>query len=298
MKKIITGFILTFLLMGYGHAQNSMQIQTKRSKVPRYDPWDGEVLIDNQTTLDVPPKTFEVYIEHRFGMVNAQGIHDLYGLYAPGANIRLAVSYVPVRHLVLGYGITRFNMYSDFWGKYVLFQQTRSNRMPVGIAVFGDFALDGRPNSSFGDHYRFENRFAYFGQVLVSRRFSHFLSLELTGSFTHYNTVPAGMNPDVMGFGVAGQIEFTRESSVIFQYDVPVEIRKVSGGSAIASVTRSKPNFGIGYQIETADAGHTFQIYLTTAQGIIPQEIYMKNTNDWTKGDLMLGFTITRMWNF
>ncbi len=295
MKKLLISFILAFLVVGSSFAQNA-DTKTKKDNTPVYGVWDSEVLIDNQTTLDTPAKTLEAFIQHRFGLVNANKIHDLYGLYAPGANVRLAINYTPIKHLTLGYGITKTNMYSDFSAKYILFQQTKSNSMPVGVALYGDFAIDGRANTNFGEKYKFGNRYAYFGQLLVSRKFCDHFSLELTGSFTHFNMVPVGGNHDVIGVGGIAQIKFTTESSIILQYDVPLKIQSISEETSFSSANSAKPNFGIGYQVETA--GHSFQIYLTTASGILPQQIYMHNQNDWTKGDLMLGFTITRLWNF
>ncbi|MBZ0242699.1 MAG: DUF5777 family beta-barrel protein, partial [Bacteroidales bacterium] len=58
----------------------------------------------------------------------------------------------------------------------------------------------------------------------------------------------------------------------------------------------SKPNFGIGWEIATST--HAFHIYIATADGIVPQHNAFYNKNDFTKGDMMLGFTITRLWNF
>ncbi len=296
MKKLVISLILAFLIVGSGFAQNTTDQKAKKDNSPVYGTWDSEVLIDNQTTLDTPVKTLEAFIQHRFGLVNTNKIHDLYGIYAPGANVRLGINYTPIKHLTLGYGLTKTNMYSDFSAKYILFRQTKSNSMPVDIALYGDFAIDGRPNTSFGIDYTFGNRFSYFGQLLVARKFCDHFTLEATGSWTHYNSVAIGANHDNIGVGVAGQIKFTTESSIIFQYDVPLKIQRISEQTSFTDANSAKPNFGFGYQVETA--AHSFQIYFTTASGIIPQDIYMNNHNDWTKGDFMLGFTITRLWNF
>ena len=295
MKKLLISLILAFLIVGSSFAQNT-DSKAKKDNSPVYGVWDSEILIDNQTTRDTPAKTLEAFIQHRFGMVNTNHIHDLYGIYAAGANVRLGINYTPIKHLTLGYGLTKNHMYSDFSAKYVLFQQTNSNSMPVGIALYGVAAIDGRPDANFGEHYKFTNRMSYFGQVLVSRKVCDHFTVEATGSFTHYNMVATGANHDVIGVGIAGQIKFTTESSIIFQYDVPLKIQGISEQTSFSSANSAKPNFGIGYQVETA--AHSFQIYLTTASGILPQDCYMNNHNDWTKGDLMLGFTITRLWNF
>ncbi len=293
-KKIILNFILSLLIAGTGFAQDTLKVK-KVDKPVRF-PWDSELLIDNQTTLSPPAKTLEFIIQHRFGLVNQKGIHDLFGLYAPGANIRLGLNYTVAKHLTLGYGITKKNMYSDFQVKWTIIEQTRSNRIPVAVAVFGDFAVDGRSNEALGTQYKFSNRYSYFSQVIVSRKFCDHFSIAATASFTHFNTVAVGRNHDVIGVGVNGQIKFSPQSSILFQYDIPLKIQGISEQSEFTSLNSAKPNFGFGYQVETA--AHSFQIYFTTADGILPQDIYLNNRNDWTKGDFMIGFTITRLWNF
>jgi len=294
MKRLILNFILAFLVISSAFAQDTLKV--KKVDKPVRSPWDSEVLIDNQTTLSPPAKTLEMFIQHRFGLINQKGIHDLYGIYAPGANIRLGLNYTPIKNLTLGYGLTKKNMYNDFQAKWVIVEQTRSNRIPVAVALYGNFAIDGRSNDAFGIEYKFSNRFSYFSQLIVSRKFSEWLSLEATASFAHFNMVAAGRNHDNIGVGLNGQIKFSPQSSIIFQYDVPLKIQGISEQTAFTNLNSAKPNFGIGYQDETS--GHSFQIYITTADGILPQDIYMNNHNDWTKGDFMIGFTITRLWNF
>ncbi len=55
------------------------------------------------------------------------GFSDLFGLYAPGANIRMGLNYSVINNLQVGYGLTRLNMYSDFSAKYTILEQTRRN---------------------------------------------------------------------------------------------------------------------------------------------------------------------------
>lgn len=298
MKKLILNLILALAVIGSTFAQDKQDTQTKEKKkdTPVYAPWDNDVLIDNQTTLSQPAKTLEFFIYHRFGLVNQNNIHDLFGIYSPGANLQLGLNYTPIKNLTIGYGLTKNKMYNDFHAKYVILQQTKSNKIPVAVAVYGNFAIDGRSNDNFGLEYKFADRFSYFAQLIVSRKFCDHFSLEATASWTHFNSVAVGANHDNIGVGVNGQIKFSPQSSILFQYDVPLKIQAISEQTSFTSANSAKPNFGIGWQIETI--AHSFQIYLTTANGILPQEIYMYNQNDWTKGDLMFGFTITRMWNF
>jgi len=58
----------------------------------------------------------------------------------------------------------------------------------------------------------------------------------------------------------------------------------------------SESNFSFGVEVSTST--HAFQLYLATANGILLQDVMMYNNNKWENGDFMIGFTITRLWNF
>lgn len=286
MKKKLLQLLLLWICVAItGFAQDQDQ-ESKPVDKPVRSPFEGGMLIDNQTGVIPVKNTLEMLIQHRFGTMD-NGISDLFGIYAAGANLRLGLNYSLLDKLMIGYGLTKKNMYSDFQVKYALLQQTRSGRIPVAVTLYGNMAIDGRSEETFGINYKFTNRFSYFGQVIVGRKFSEWLSLQVQGSFTHYNSVEENTDHDKIGVGGSGRIKFSPQSSFIFQYDVPISINNKS---------ESKPNLGFGYEASTST--HIFQIFVSTANGILPQDNYMFNQNDFLKGELMFGFTITRLWSF
>lgn len=292
MKKIVFGILIVFFGLNLVVAQDA---ETEKPKdKPVRSPFESGVLIDNQTSVIPTKGTLEMLIQHRFGKMN-NGIKDVWGIYAPGANIRMGFNYTVYKNVQIGYGFTKKNMYSDFSVKWTILEQTRKNTIPVAVTVYGNMAIDGRNEDVFGVNYKFSNRMSYFSQLLVGRKFTDWLTLQGSGSFTHYNAVDTSMNHDVIGIGIIGRIKFSAQSSIIVQYDSPLKIKAISeqGEFEVA-----KSNFAFGYEVATST--HAFQIYVTTADGIVPQNIYMYNTNNWKHGvtDLMFGFTITRLWSF
>ena len=287
MKKLILGMLI--FLFGLS-AVNAQEEEDK----PVRSPFASGILIDNFTSVIPVKNTFEWRIQHRFGTMD-NGISDIYGLYAPGANIRLGFNYSLRDNLVVGYGLTLKNMYNDFHVKWNVLQQTRENTIPVAVTLYGNMAIDGRNEEVFGQNYEFTNRFSYFSQLIVGRKFTWWLSLQATASFTHYNSVAADMNHDVIGVGFNGRVNFSPQSSILFQFDSPLKIESISEQREFDV---AKPNFGLGYEVSTST--HAFQIFVTSSNSILPQDIYMYNNFDWTNGfsDLMFGFTITRLWNF
>jgi len=290
IKNTTIGLLMFLLMGGSLVAQEETVVEDK----PVRSPFESGILIDNQTSVIPAAKTLEMLIQHRFGNFNANGIKDLYGIYAPGANIRIGFNYTLINNLMIGYGITKNSMYSDFQVKYTVLEQTRSNSMPVSITLYGNMAIDGRNKEVFGLDYKSTNRLSYFGQLIVGKKFNDWLSLQVNTSFSHYNLVDTSYDHDAVGVGISGRIKFSPQSSIIFQYDVPLRIKSISENRGFKHP--SLPNFAIGYQASTGT--HDFQVYISTASGIIPQDMYMRNSNDFLNGDFMIGFTITRLWGF
>jgi len=272
----------------------------KKKDRPVRSMFESSVLIDDQTSIIPVKNTLEMHIQHRFGLLKENGISDLFGIYAPSANTRMGLNYSILDNLMVGYGITRKNMYSDFQVKWTLLRQTRKNTVPLNVAIYANMAIDGRNKSVFGDDYQFTNRLSYFTQVLVGRKFTEWFSLELHASFTHYNAVKSdipnvkGYDHDVFGWGGHMRFKFSPQSSILIMYTAPVYIASLSENQE--TLNKFYSNLGIAYEVATST--HAFQIFITTANGIIPQDIYMNNTSDWTKGEFRFGFNITRLWSF
>ncbi|SES71443.1 hypothetical protein SAMN05444285_101280 [Draconibacterium orientale] len=297
MKK----YILILIILGVTFSNSFAQ---EEEADPVYA-FNSGILIDAQTSYIPDARTLEFVIQHKFGTLE-NGKSDLWGIYAPGSNVRLALNYVPVKNLQIGAGITKKFMYSDFNAKYKILQQKTSG-MPVSLTVFGNIAIDGRNKSAFGTgntveskgkpaqyQFGFTDRLSYFSQAMVTRNFGDVLSLQAGASFTHYNTVEWDYDHDVIGLHFSGKIKFSPQGSFIFNYDNPLKIKDIT--EQYTWDTHAKENLAVGVEFFTFT--HAFQIYVGTAQGILPQDAMMYNQKDWTNKGLAFGFTITRIWMF
>ena len=303
MKKYILVLLFTVIPFTGIFAQDEEEKVTDR---PVRAPFASGYLIDNQTTMIPFKGTLEYAIQHKFGSIN-NGISDFYGIYSPGANIRLAFNYVPVTNFQVGIGLSKEKMYTDLNAKWTIVEQTRANTIPVAVTLYGVAAIDGRNEDAFGTGrvwrsgegqypYRigFADRFSYFSQLIVGRKFNDWLSLQTGVSFTHYNMVDREFDHDKIGIHVNGRINFSPQSSFIFNYDAPLKIQQIS--EQVQVPEHHQPNLSFG--IEIATSTHAFQIFLGNSKGIIPQDIMMWNSNKFNKENLAIGFTITRIWNF
>ena len=261
----------------------------KKADKPVRNPWEAGMLIETQTDLVWAPKTLEFVIQHRFGELNS-GTFDLAGLYAP-SNIRIALNYGLFKNAQIGMGTTKDNKLQDLNWKYKILTQTKSGSMPIAVTYYGNVEYDARDKENFGAEaeYKGSFRMSYFNQLIISRKFSKKVTAQITGSYAHYNLVDSVFTPDLkhdnFAIGVAGRVKISRQTSIIIEYDVP-----------LTTPDYIKPNYSIG--VEMATSSHAFHIFITTYDGISPQRNLTYNTNDFFKGDILIGFNITRNWNF
>jgi hypothetical protein len=252
----------------------------------------GNLILENQTVM-VPIKgTFEFMLQHKFGTVN-NGFEDFFGMFAP-SNIRLGLNYVPVDKLQLGVGLTKNNYLLDFNAKYAIVKQAKTGGWPVSITAFGNMAIDCRSASNFVSN---ADRISYFTQLIVARKMSDKLSLQVSPSATYFNNVEGYVDADGkiqpkmnnLHFAVAfmGRYRITNSMAILANYDQPLTQHPTNN---------PHPNISAGIEVNTSS--HDFQVIFGNYYYIVPQYNNFFNQNDYTKGQFSIGFNISRLWNF
>lgn len=286
IRLIITGLCMAFMFTAFAQEEEPVVDKPVRA------PWESGYLIDQQTPL-VPYKgTLEFVIHHRFGAFG-NGTSDLFGIWAP-SNIRLGLNYSFSDKFQLGLGSTKFKKFTDLTYKYNILEQTRSGAVPVAVTFWGNIGLDGRNDEFYGSEYAFTQRFSYFNQLIVARKFTNALSVQVAPSFLHYNMVDSLIEHDKFAVSFGARYKITPTMAIIANYDLPLHFKGIQEYYEITD----KPygNFGIGIEISTST--HAFQIFLGSSDKILPQENILYNQNNfWDKG-ILLGFNMTRLWSF
>ena len=116
-------------------------------------------------------------------------------------------------------------------------------------------------------------------------------------SVSHYNAVEGFINRRGEVDGVmknnhyaihaGGRYKFSGQSSVILGYDQPITEHPINN---------PPPSISLG--VEIATSSHAFQLFFTNYSALVPQENNVFNQNDYSEGDWLLGFNITRLWGF
>jgi len=280
-------------LMAQDSTQATAPVVKKKSYVK--NTFDGNFIIDNQTVM-VPIKgTFEFDIQHRFGTVE-HGWKDLAGLFA-SANMLLGFSYVPIKDLQVGFGATNDRMQVNGNLKYALFKQTKSNKMPVSVTLFANSVMDTRAKNSALPIINLQDRMSFFSQLIIARKMNESISLQVGPSLSYFNNVEAyydankliqpKTNNAHLAISIAGKFKLTEGLSLIANYDQPITQHPMNNPN---------PNISLGLDMKTS--GHDFQIFVGNYGYILPQNNNVFNHNDFTKSQFLIGFNISRLWNF
>jgi hypothetical protein len=273
-------------------AQDSTEIPSAVAKSrPVKATFESVLLMDNQSVM-VPVKgTFEWDFQHRFGTVK-NGSKDLWGVYGP-ANIRMGFNYAPIKKLYVGVGITKEKMQVDVNAKYALLLQTPA-KMPFSVTYFGNAAMDTRSKSNFNHNV---DRFSYFTQLIIARKITDNFSAQIAPNFSWFNNVEgyvdtkgevqAKMHNGHFAVSVAGRYKISPKSAIIAGLDQP-----------LTQHTTNNPHPNICFGFETTSSSHAFQVFFGNYYSILPQYNNVFNQNDYTQGEFLMGFNITKIWNF
>ncbi|HEX2970085.1 MAG TPA: DUF5777 family beta-barrel protein [Bacteroidales bacterium] len=285
MKKLSILLFLSLLLFPV-YAQDEAATAENAPEPVRFT-FGTSLLIDNQT-VETPYKGgLEFTIHHRFSLI--ENYHNLFGIYG-AANTRLGLSYGVLDRLMIGIGTTKDFKLQDIQWKYQILKQTTDNSMPISLSYYGNFVADLQQKDAFGpeESYKDIHRLSYFTQLIAARKFGEKFSAQVAPSVIYYNSVPimsdsVGYKNLNFGLSVGARYNVAGSHSIIAEYDQLLNKQDLA--------EQPKPNLALGWELNTAT--HTFQLFVANYSAIINQRNLVFNTNDFTKGDYLVGFNIT-----
>mgnify|MGYP003639842671 CR=1 FL=1 len=283
MKNYIKLFIVLLLFPLFVVAQEEKPEKEERVKEKLERPaFESSFIIDNPTNVLFSKNTLEIQMAHRFGLITG-GENDLAGIWAP-SNIRIGASYALHERLTIGGGVTKFDRLLDLNWKVALLRQTRSNKMPVSVSYYGNWVVDSRSKENFN---LTQDRYSFFHTLIIARRFNEMISLQVAPSWSHYNLVATTMRNDMIAISGGGRIKISDRTAIMFDYTQP-----------ITKFIKDNPHPGLSFGVEFSTSAHAFQLLVGNYNGIIPQKNIMFNEHDYFNGDVLIGFNITRLYNF
>lgn len=219
-------------------------------------------------------------INHRFGEIN-QGAYDFWGL--DNALVSLDFGYGINDWLMVGLRRSTFEKTFDGSLKFSLIRQMEGkNAFPVSISYYTNMAINSTKDEMLDSLFSY--RLSFTQQLLIARKFSENISLQLMPTYVHRNLVDFDEKNDIVAVGFGGRYKFQRRLAFNFEY---------FWASHTAASDKYYNPLSMGIDIETG--GHVFQLFLSNTRIMEESGFIAKTTSSWLDGGIFFGFNISRV---
>jgi opacity protein-like surface antigen len=231
----------------------------------------------------------DLRICHRFGKLN-QGAENFFGL--DNATTKLALDYGVTKWLMVGIEHSTLNKENDVFAKEKLLKQQKHG-MPVTVSYFGSVSAVRKSTMQIpaGTEWHFSNQLAYINQILIARKISNALSLQLTPTLVHYNLVDSSkFSNNTFALGIGGRIKVSKRVAITGEYYLRLTNQDML---VIGSAAKTYNSATIGLDIETG--GHVFQLMFSNSFTNTERVIIGQTSDSWSDGGIHFGFNISRV---
>jgi hypothetical protein len=202
------------------------------------------------------------------------------------AYVRLGLDYGITDRLSASIGRNSVDKTVDGYLKFKLLRQQKgAHAVPVTITALAGTAYKSSPRKEdLPAGFTGVDRLAYVGQLLIARKFTPRLSLQLMPTIVHKNAVDrVRENNDQFAIGVGGRYKITRSVAFTSEYYYR---------TGVPDANESYNTLGFGIDIETG--GHVFQLVFTNTRGLTERSFITETEGDFADGDIHFGFNVTR----
>lgn len=230
-------------------------------------------------------------VNHRFGELSS-GYEQFWGL--DNALISLDFGYGINDWLMVGIRRSTYKKVIDGSLKLSLLRQTKGAlTIPVGVSYYTNLAVDGRVDKS-GELFdsSFTSRFAYTHQLIVARKFSDKLSLQVMPAYVHRNLVDFNEENDIFAVGVGGRAQVSPMVAITFEYFWTSHATNFFDKQEEGIIKYYNP-LSIGVDLDTG--GHVFQLFLSNTRIMEESGFLTETISNPLEGEIYFGFNISRL---
>ncbi len=213
MMKIFFSAVL-FLGLGFSvHAQDDLlaSIEAEMKEPIQYAEatFKGSRLINGHSIITRKRSSLEFLISHRFGRINS-GAYEFFGL--DGANVRFGLEYGLTNRLTVGIGRNSFQKTYDGFVKYALARQHKGEKnFPLSVTWFSSMAVKTLKQTEPADENSFSSKTAYSHLILIARKFSPSISIQVMPTLIHRNEVNDPQKNESMRWELVGELSFQND---------------------------------------------------------------------------------------
>lgn len=244
----------------------------------------GLKIVNFESTKLLNKREFYFVVSHRFGSIK-NGFDDFFGL--DFANTRLHFLYGISDGLNVSVSRNSFNKTYDLSVKYRFLQQ--QGGVPVTLAGYSQVAVNTLLEEALIlQPVAFGDRISYTQQLLISRKVTEQLSLQLMPGFFYEGYVAYEPQDNAQyALGIGGRYKVGKRWSINLDYGW--HLNRADGSPFVNPLS-------VGIDIETG--GHVFQLHFTNAQPTFESGFLGNAVGDWGDGDIYFGFNLSRVFNF
>lgn len=264
-------------------------------------------IVSAQSVETVKKRNLDYRITHRFGNLYNSALpnplndaaHGAFGL-DNSADIRMSFDYGITDELTVGIGRSKFREMNDALVKWRFLTQREDNKVPVSLCIYGSagytsmlpanlYAGTIRPAKTNEAH-----RLQYCTQLLIARKFNNSFSLQLMPTYVYRNFIKQQVNTKngkedqngLFSLGIGGRIKLSKRFALVADYFYNFSEFQQNNPAGYYNALSA------GIEIETG--GHVFHINFSNAPAILESSMLTTTQDTWQKGQIKLGFNISR----
>ena len=243
-------------------------------------------VVNGHSIETVAKNEFDFKISHRFGFLSG-GPYDMFGL--DQAAMRIGGDYGITDNLNVGLGRSTVDKTYDGFVKYKFVKQsTGLKTMPVTATWISHMGITTLKWPQPDRQNYFSSRLHYTHQLLIARKFTEGLSVQLSPTLVHKNIVDSTkFKNDILSLGVGVRQKLTSRTTLNLEYYYVIPNQLEEDKTNVLSV---------GFDIEAG--GHVFQLFFTNSSGPFEKAFITDTKAKWLDGDIRFGFNIARVFNF
>jgi hypothetical protein len=286
MSRILFGFLICFFIhASYGQG---LDLLDDDEPITNYTTatFKTNRVVNGHSIETVAKREFDFKISHRFGFLSG-GAYELFGL--DQATMRIGGDYGITDNLNIGLGRSTVDKTYDGFVKYKFLRQSSgAKEMPVSAVWMSHTGVSTLRFTQPERENLFSSRLHYVHQLLLARKFTEGLSVQLTPTLVHKNLVSAdSLANDIFSLGVGIRQKLTTRTTLNFEYFYVLPDQLETNRTNVLS---------LGFDIETG--GHVFQLFFTNSSGPFEKAFITDTNAKWLDGDVRFGFNIARIFNF
>lgn len=254
-------------------------------------------IINLQSTEIVPKNILQFMVSHHFSYlwIKDQSTEDnlaqFLGINSGSAQTYLSFDYSVTDYANIGVALAGQSRYEG-WAKFRLVrQQTGPKNIPVSATWYSMANVDFAQEKGTGSTW---DKWSYLHQLLIARKMSDKISLQLVPSLIYLNKVPYGINNSnfVYSIGVAGKWKARPKTNITLEYTRQLNMYENIINESGQIINYNPDLLSLGIEVNTG--GHLFQFYIGNTLYSSNIDHLARNTGYLKDGNLSFGFTINR----